>query len=356
MEKKYDFRSDTCTMPTEEMRKAIYEAVVGDQGYGEDIATNKLEEYCAKLFNKEAAVFMCSGTMSDQVAIRCWTNSGDEVIIDESYHINYFQGAQTVDLGKVILNICKTPDGIIHVSDIKERLNSRMHDNTFTKTKLLSLENTINSHGGRVFPIEVLKENYEFCKSKGIKVHIDGERIMNACVASGLKPSDYAQYADTITMSFSKGLGAPFGSIIMGDKETMLRARKFRRWYGGHLHQSGFMAAAAYYAVTHNVERLKDDHDNAKLLVEMIRKNTDKVILNDPMTNIVMMNIEKLGVTAQNFVNRCREKNVLLFPYNEYIVRAIICLNVNKDDVIYSANVINNIINEYENEGENYEK
>ena len=211
MEKKYDFRSDTCTLPTKEMRKAIYEAEIGDQGYGEDIATNKLEEYCAKLFNKEAAVFMCSGTMSDQVALRCWTESGDEVIIDESYHINYFQGAQSIDLGKVILNITKTKDGIIRVKDIKERLNSRMHDNTFTKTKLLSLENTINTHGGKVFPIEVLREDYEFCKEKGIKVHIDGERIMNACIATGLKPSEYAQYADTITISFSKGLGGPFG-------------------------------------------------------------------------------------------------------------------------------------------------
>ena len=267
MEKKYDFRSDTCTLPTKEMRKAIYEAEIGDQGYGEDIATNKLEEYCAKLFNKEAAVFMCSGTMSDQVALRCWTESGDEVIIDESYHINYFQGAQSIDLGKVILNITKTKDGIIRVKDIKERLNSRMHDNTFTKTKLLSLENTINTHGGKVFPIEVLREDYEFCKEKGIKVHIDGERIMNACIATGLKPSEYAQYADTITMSFSKGLGGPFGSIIMGDKKTMEKARKYRRWYGGHLHQSGFMAAAAYYAVTHNVERLQEDHNKQIWLV-----------------------------------------------------------------------------------------
>ena len=349
MEKRYDFRSDTCTLPTEEMRKAIYEAEVGDQGYGEDTATNKLEEYCAKLFNKEAAVFMCSGTMSDQVAIRCWTNSGDEVIIDESYHINYFQGAQSIDLGKVILNICKTPDGIIHVKDIEERLHSRMHEGTFTQTKLLSLENTINSHGGRVYPIEVLKENYEYCHAHGIKVHIDGERIMNACIASGLKPSDYAQYADTITMSFSKGLGAPFGSIIMGDKDTMLRARKFRRWYGGHLHQSGFMAAAAFYAVTHNVERLKDDHDNAKLFVELIGKENENVKLNDPMTNIVMMNIEKLGVKSDEFVARCKKENILLFPYNEYIVRAIMCLNVNRDDVIYSAGVINKIIKEFEN-------
>ncbi len=346
--KKYDFRSDTCTMPTDEMRKAIFEAKVGDQGYGEDIETNNLEEYCAKLFNKEAAVFMCSGTMSDQVAIRCWTNSGDEVIIDESYHINYFQGAQSIDLGKVILNTCKTSDGIIHVSDIKERLNSRMHNGTFTKTKLLSLENTVNSHGGKVFPIDVLKEDYEFCKSNGIKVHLDGERIMNACVATGLKPSDYAQYADTITLSFSKGLGGPFGSIIMGDKDTMIKARKYRRWYGGHLHQSGFMAAAAYYAVTHNVERLKYDHDNAKLLVKLIKNN--KIIFNDPETNIVMMNIKNLGVKAEDFVDKCKEKNVLLFPYNEYIVRAILCLNVDKDDVIEASKIINSVIEEFESE------
>lgn len=344
MEKKYDFRSDTCTLPTKEMRKAIYEAEIGDQGYGEDIATNKLEEYCAKLFNKEAAVFMCSGTMSDQVALRCWTESGDEVIIDESYHINYFQGAQSIDLGKVILNITKTKDGIIRVKDIKERLNSRMHDNTFTKTKLLSLENTINTHGGKVFPIEVLREDYEFCKGKGIKVHIDGERIMNACIATGLKPSEYAQYADTITMSFSKGLGGPFGSIIMGDKETMEKARKYRRWYGGHLHQSGFMAAAAYYAVTHNVERLQEDHNNAKLLANMVSKHTNKIIVNKPETNIVMMDIKNLNIKAVEFVDKCKERGVLLFPYGEYIVRAITCLNVNEEDTVEAASIINEII------------
>lgn len=347
--KKYDFRSDTCTLPTDDMRKAIFEARVGDQGYGEDFETNRLEDYCAKLFGKEAAVFMCSGTMSDQVALRLFTNPGDEVIIDESYHINYFQGAQSIDMGKIILNTCKTKDGIIHVSDIKERLNSRMHNGTFTQTKLLSVENTINSHGGRVFPIEVLKEDYDFCHQHGIKVHLDGERIMNACVATGLKPSDYAKYTDTITMSFSKGLGAPFGSIIMGDKETMTKARKFRRWYGGHLHQSGFMAAAAYYAVTHNIERLKEDHNNAKLLANLIRKQNNQIIVSKPMTNIVMIDIKKLGIPAQEFVDRCRKKGVLLFAYGEYLVRAIICLNVNKEDIIEAAKIINEeLVNERE--------
>lgn len=341
MEKRYDLRSDTCTLPTKEMREAIFNAEVGDQGYGEDVATNQLEEYCAKLFGKEAAVFMPSGTMSDQVALRCWTNPGDEVIIDESYHINYFQGAQSVDLGKIILNTCKTKDGIIHVSDIKERLNSRMHGGTFTIAKLLSLENTINSHGGRVFPLEVLKEDYEFCKANGIKLHLDGERIMNACVATGILPSEYAKYTDTITMSFSKGLGGPFGSIIMGDKETMLRARKFRRWYGGHLHQCGFMAAAAYYAVTHNIERLKEDHDNAKLLAELVKKENSEVIINEPETNIVMFDISKLNFKAENFVNICKEYGVLLFPYNEYIVRAITCLNVNEEDIRICAMIMN---------------
>ncbi len=349
MEKRYDLRSDTCTLPTEEMRMAIYKAEVGDQGYGEDIATNRLEEYCAKLFGKEAAVFMPSGTMSDQVALRCWTNSGDEVIIDESYHINYFQGAQSIDIGKVILNTCKTEDGIIRVSDIKERLNSRMHNGTFTQTKLLSLENTINSHGGRIFPIDVLKEDYEFCKKNGIKVHLDGERIMNACVATGLKPSDYAQYTDTITMSFSKGLGGPFGSIIMGDKETMLLARKFRRWYGGHMHQCGFMAAAAYYAVTHNVDRLQEDHDNAKILATSIQNENSDIKVNNPETNIVMIDISNLNYKAQDFVSDCKKENVLLFAYGEYIVRAITSLNVNKEDKLYCADIINRNLKKIKN-------
>lgn len=341
MKKIYDLRSDTCTLPSDKMRKAIFEAKVGDQGYGEDFETNRLEEYCAKLFGKEAAVFMCSGTMSDQVALRLFTNPGDEVIIDESYHINYFQGAQSIDMGKIILNICHTKDGIIRVDDIKDRLNSRMHNGTFTQTKLLSIENTINSHGGRIFPLEVLKDDYQFCHEQGIKVHLDGERIMNACVAAKIKPSEYAKYTDTITLSFSKGLGGPFGSIIMGDKETMQKARKFRRWYGGHLHQSGFMAAAAYYAVTHNIERLKDDHRNAKLLANLVKKENHDIKINTPETNIFMLDLSDYNYEAKDFVENCKKKNVLLFPYGKYLVRAITCLNVNHDDIKEIARVIN---------------
>lgn len=346
MEKRYDLRSDTCTLPTEEMRKAIYKAEVGEQGYSEDIETNKLEEYCASLFGKEEGVFMPSGTMSDQVALRCWTSSGDEVITDESYHINYFQGAQSVDIGKVILNTCKTKDGIIRVSDIEERLHSRMHGGTFTKAKLLFLENTINTHGGRVVPLEVIKEDYEYCKKVGINLHLDGERILNACIASNIAPNEYAKYTDTITMSFSKGLGAPFGSIIMGDRETMKKARLYRRWYGGHMHQSGFMAAGALYAVTHNVERLAVDHRNTRLLYELIRKENSEIQINEPMTNILMINIEELGITAQEFVDLCKKSNVLLYPYNEYVVRAIISLNVDENDIKFCAEVINRRIKE----------
>lgn len=341
MKKRYDLRSDTCTLPTEEMRKAIYMAEVGEQGYSEDIETNKLEEYCSNLFGKEEGVFMPSGTMSDQVALRCWTNSGDEVITDESYHINYFQGAQSIDIGKVILNTCKTKDGIIRISDIEERLHSRMHEGTFTKAKLLALENTINTHGGRIVPLEIIKGDYEFCKKKGIRVHLDGERIMNACVATGIAPSEYAKYTDTITMSFSKGLGAPFGSIIMGDKETMKKARLFRRWYGGHMHQSGFMAAGALYAVTHNIERLAEDHRNTKLLANIIKMENEDVYINDPMTNIIMIDIRDLNFKAQDFVDICSKSNVLLYPYNEYIVRVIVSLNVNEEDIKVCANVIN---------------
>ncbi len=346
MKKRYDLRSDTCTLPTEEMRKAIYMAEVGEQGYSEDIDTNRLEEYCAKLFGKEEGVFMPSGTMSDQVALRCWTKSGDEVITDESYHINYFQGAQTCDIGKVILNTCKTKDGIIHVSDIEERLHSKMHGGTFTNTKLLFLENTINTHGGNVVPLDVIREDYEYCKNRGINVHLDGERILNACVATGKQPREYAKYTDTITMSFSKGLGAPFGSIIMGDRDTMKKARLYRRWYGGHMHQSGFMAAAALYAVTHNVERLKEDHKNTRILYNIIKKENPDIEINEPMTNILMINIKSLNCKAERFVQICKKSNILLYPYNEYIVRAIISLNVNKEDVEFCAKVINKEIAE----------
>lgn len=344
--KRIDLRSDTVSMPTQIMRDIIYNAKVGDQGYGEDETTIELEKYCAEYFGKEDAVFMCSGTMSDQVAIRCWTNSGDEVILDKSYHINYFQSGPSTDIGKILLNTCEAKNGVITVKDLETAIKSRVRGDLFSKPGLLSLENTINGYGGYIYPIDTLKEVYLYAKENKIPVHMDGERFLNACIATGIDVKEYASYSDTISTSFSKGLGAPFGSILMGSKEIMDKARKYRRWYGGSLHQSGFMASAALYAIKNNVNRLKDDNNNAKLL-EKLLKETKKVnfVLGETQTNMVMIYTKNLGLTAQEFVEACKEKGVLLYPWSEYTVRAVTNINVTEEDIKLASEIIIKVAN-----------
>ncbi|MFT8350630.1 threonine aldolase family protein [Clostridium saccharoperbutylacetonicum] len=336
-----DLRSDTLTLPTQDMREVIYTAKVGDQAYDEDETTIELEEYCANYFGKEAALFTCSGTMSDQVAIRSWTHSGDEVIIDKSYHINYFQAGPSTDLGNILLNTCDTKDGILTVEHIEKAIQSRKRGNLFGNPKLISLENTINGFGGSIFPIEKLKEVFSYSKDKGIPVHMDGERFLNACIATGIPVKEYASYSDSISTSFSKGLGAPFGSIIMGNKKFIEKARRYRRWYGGSLHQSGFMASAALYAIKNNVQRLQVDHDNAKLLESLLKKETNiSLNLYPAETNMVMIDTNNLNVTSEEFVRLCKEKGVLVYPWAPYIVRAVTNMNVTAEDIKVAASKI----------------
>lgn len=336
-----DLRSDTLSMPTQEMREVIYKAKVGDQGYDEDETTIELEEYCANYFGKESALFTCSGTMSDQVAIRSWTNSGDEVIIDKSYHINYFQAGPSTDVGNILLNTCDTKDGVLTVEHIEKAIQSRKRGILFGNPTLISLENTINGFGGSIYPIETLKEVYSYANDKGISVHMDGERFLNACIATGISVKEYACYSDSISTSFSKGLGAPFGSIIMGSKKFIEKARRYRRWYGGSLHQSGFMAAAALYAIKNNVERLQIDHDNAKLL-ESLLKEESKILLNlyPVETNMVMIDTTSFNVTSEEFVALCKNKGVLVYPWAPYIVRAVTSINVTAEDIKVAASKI----------------
>ncbi|SEP37739.1 threonine aldolase family protein [Propionispora vibrioides] len=341
---KIDLRSDTVTSPSEEMREAIYKAKVGDHGYGEDETTVELEEYCAKYFGKEAGLFMASGTMSDQVSIRCWTQAGDEIILDGSYHINYFQAGPSTDLGKILLNTCHSKDGVLRVEDIEKAICNKIRGNLFSRPALISLENTINGYGGTIFPIENLKEVYSFAQKQGIPLHMDGERFLNACIATNIPVKEYALYTDSISTSFSKGLGAPFGSIIMGSKNFIEKAKKYRRWYGGSLHQSGFMAAAALFAIKNNVQRLEVDHHNAKLLGSLLKSSKYlNINLETVQTNMVMLDTRDIGLTAKEFVSLCEKKGVFLYPWHTYTVRAVTHLGISEKDVCLAASKIREV-------------
>lgn len=330
-----DLRSDTLTQACHKMREAIFSANIGDDGYEEDETTLELESYCADFFEKEAALFVTSGTMSNQIAIRYYTNPGDEIILDSSYHINYYEAGPTIDLGKVYLNTSNSKDGILTVSAIEEAISNKHRSELYNFPTLICVENTINAHGGKIFPIEELTKIYNFSRKHSIPIHMDGARLLNATVATGISPKKYAAYVDSLTVCFSKGLGAPYGSILMGTKSFIQKVKKYRKWYGGGLHQSGFMAAAALYAIKNNIPRLAIDNHIAKKFAELL---SDIELLNvDPVlveTNIIMLDVSQLGITSFDFVKEAKKMNILLYPWSKYCVRAVTYSGITIEDII----------------------
>jgi threonine aldolase len=344
-----DLRSDTLTKPSDAMWEYMRLASVGDASYEEDESTSELENYCADLFQKPAALFMASGTMSNQVALRCHTLPGDEVITDSSYHINYFEGWNTADLAKVHLNSCNTDNGILTVADILFSLENRARSQVTNYPTLICLENTINAFGGKIFPLNEMKAIYEFSRQANLKTHLDGARLLNACIATDISPATYAGYCDSLCVCFSKGLGAPFGSILMGESDFIQKAKKYRKWYGGGLHQSGIMAAAALFSIKNNVERLRKDHENAKIFAENIESNNCfRINLKEVQTNIVKMELIRKEINIEEFLLRVKKEGVNLYRWDNKTIRAVFHLNVNDNDALRAAEIINKCIKLYE--------
>ena len=298
-------------------------AQVGDDAYEEDRHVRELQEYCAEYFGKPAALFMPSGTMSNQVALRCLTEPGDEVLCDGSYHLNFFESAQAADLGRIVLNAIDTPDGILTVDILKKAVDSKARWNrSYAAPGLVWIENTISTHGGSIFPLDTLQDVYSWCRNSDIPVFIDGARILNASVAQNISAGKYAASCDALTMCFSKGLGAPFGSILVGKKDFISEACRYRKWFGGALHQSGFMAAAALYAIKNNVERLLEDHENATILAEILRED-GRMFVSPVATNMVLVDVNGLGISAAEFVRLAAGENVLLMAWRGTHIRAV---------------------------------
>jgi threonine aldolase len=340
-----DLRSDTITKPTKEMLQAMTETSLGDQNYFEDTTTQELEDYCAKLFNKEIGLFMSSGTLSNQIAIRTLTNSGDEIIIDRSYHINYFEAAATSDLGKVAINTAHTTSGILTLEHVDSAIKYKPRNNRSTEIKLICVENTVNTYGGKIFPVKELQRLYDFSRENDIKIHLDGARLFNACAATGISPAEYAQYVDTISICFTKGLGAPFGSILLGNNIDMHRAEKYRHWYGGGLHQTGPLAGAALFGLKNNMNNFHTDNKNAKLLGQLLRefgKIEDDAWNID--TNIVLINTSKLEKSTETIVHEAKNKGLLIYRWSDKHIRAITNCNVKENDIYEAANILKSIL------------
>lgn len=314
---KIDLRSDTVTKPTEEMLRAMAEAEVGDDVYREDPTVNRLEAIAAEVLGKEAALFVTSGTQGNQVAVLTHCVNGDEVIAEADSHIFYYEGGAMSALAGVQTRTLVGERGALRAEDVERAI--RGNNIHFPRTKLICLENTHNRAGGAVISAAQMKSVYDTAQKHGIPVHLDGARLFNAAVAKGVAVRELSAFADTVQICLSKGLSAPVGSILAGDRAFIEEARWWRKKLGGGLRQAGYLAAPGIIALTQMTDRLAEDHERAQQLAKGLRQLSLQV---EPVeTNIVLVNTDSIGQTAVAFLERLEEKGVLAVDFDEYVIR-----------------------------------
>ncbi|HET6675678.1 MAG TPA: GntG family PLP-dependent aldolase [Nitrospiraceae bacterium] len=339
-----DLRSDTVTKPSLGMREAMARAEVGDDVYGEDPTVNRLQEQAAALLGKARALFVPSGTMGNQLAIRAQTQPGQEVIVEGSSHIvRYEQGAAGA-LAGVQLHWVSGRRGLMDAEQVKAAIRPR--DPYTIPTGLICLENTHNSGGGSIYPLSTIEEIRTVADEQRIPMHLDGARLFNAVAATGLPAHRYAQYFQTVTFCLSKGLGAPAGSLIVTDDTNLLdRLRRFRRMYGGAMRQSGILAAAGLYALAHHVHRLKEDHDHAKELARILQ-SIPSVSVNpdDVETNIIFFDVQKTGWSSADIADALRQEGLLVSPVGGSRFRAVTHLDISAADMRQAEEILTRVL------------
>jgi threonine aldolase len=321
-----DLRSDTVTRPTPEMRAAIASAEVGDDVYGEDPTVNRLQEVAAARFGKEAALFVPSGSMANQVAIRAHTEHGDAVIAAQSSHHFLFESGAAGALSGVQFALVGE-DGLFGPDDLHAAVYPREHH--FARTRLVCIENTHNRSGGRVFPFDLLKDVAQAAREHDLRLHLDGARVFNAEIATGIPVEDWARPFDSVSFCLSKGLGAPVGSLIVGSTEFITQAHRFRKMFGGGMRQAGVLAAAGLYALEHHVKRLVDDHANASRLAAGLAELPGVRLVREPETNMVLFRVQDL----RRFLDQCRLAQVRISPIATDTLRAVTHLDVSSRDI-----------------------
>lgn len=328
-----DLRSDTVTLPTDGMRKAMARAEVGDDVYGEDPTVNRLQETVAAMLGKRAALFVPSGTMANQLAIRSQTQPGQEVIVESKSHIvRYEQGAAGA-LSGVQLHWVAGERGLMTPEQVEAAI--RPKDPHSIPTALICLENTHNAGGGTIYPLSTIEKIRSVAVKHGIPMHLDGARLFNAVAATTLPPTAYAQHFETVSVCLSKGLGAPAGSLLVSSDLTLIeRARRFRRMYGGAMRQAGILAAAGLYALEHHVGRLKDDHDHAKKLARLLQNLPAVQIAPQHVeTNIVIFDIVDPRRTPAEIVAALKAEGVLINAIGGQSYRAVTHLNISSKQI-----------------------
>ncbi len=340
MPKTIDLRSDTVTKPSAEMREAMAAAEVGDDVFGDDPTVKALEKETARILGKEAALFVPSGTMANQVALRTLCQPGDEVICERLAHIvNDEVGAAAALSGIMLMPL----DGIRGQIPIEKASAAiRRPDIHAPRTRLIALENTHNRHGGAVLSPEYLNEIGKLAKSHSIRTYLDGARLWNAASALRLEPAILAEPFDMVSVCFSKGLGAPIGSAVCGSEKNIEQARRVRKMLGGGMRQVGIIAAAALYALNHNRARIGEDHRLAGKLAEGLRHNPSiKIDLSNVQTNIVIFDV---GKPPDTFIDNCAKRGLLLVRFGRHLVRAVTHLDVDESDIDAAVGIINEVI------------
>jgi threonine aldolase len=342
VERMIDLRSDTCSQPTPEMREAIARALVGDDVYGDDPTVNELEAEVAALLGMEDAVYVPTGTMSNQVAVRAHTEPGDAVLLDQSAHVYMNEAGGMAALSGVLPKLLPGVRGIFTPDDVRAALGvpSRFSVATISApAKLLCLENTHNAGGGKIWSIEQMQSVTAVARERGLRTHLDGARLWHASAATGIPEKTYAQFFDSVSVCFSKGLGAPVGSALCGSRDFIKRARRFKQQFGGGFRQAGIIAAGALHALRHHRARLVEDHAHAQLLAQGIADCPGIEI--DPAaveTNIVRFRVKH--VPAGEFAERAFAKGLRILPAGADGIRAIPYLNITREQILEAVKII----------------
>lgn len=327
-----DLRSDTVTKPTAGMREAMASADVGDDVYGEDPTVNRLEAMAAELVGKDAGLFVPTGVMGNQLAIRLHTRPGDEVIIEGSAHILRYEGGSASSLSGVQLCPVAGSRGLLSSEAVEGAI--RRTDLHTPSTTLLCLEQTHNVGGGSVYPLETIHQLTDLARRSGLALHLDGARLFNASAKTGVSVAEYARGFDTVSFCLSKGLGAPVGSMVVSDVGRIEKLRRLRKVFGGGMRQVGILAAAGIYALENHVLRLVDDHTNARLLAQLLETIPGVAVDVDAVeTNIVMFQVPQSSKSTERLLEECRESGVLLNAVGDRSFRAVTHLDVNLDDM-----------------------
>jgi threonine aldolase len=338
-----DLRSDTVTRPTDEMRKAIADAEVGDDVYGEDPSINRLEAMLAEMLGNEAGLFMASGTMSNHVGINTHTHHGEEIICHRWSHCFNFEGGAGPAMSGVGFNLLDGDNGVITAEQVEAAI--RPNSVHYSQTALIEIENTHNKAGGTVFPLAEIQHIRKVADAHGVPMHLDGARLFNAVVASGIEVEKWADPFESVSICLSKGLGAPVGSVLVGSHDFIDRARRVRKRFGGGMRQGGILAAAGIFALENNIDRLVEDHQNARRLAEAVNEiDGFSVDLSTVQTNIVMVNVTRTGLSEIEVTDRLNDAGVFVNPFGPGNIRVVTHLDVTSEQIEESIKTFERIL------------